>query len=139
MVSIFGLVIDDEATREQLVTAIAEAVPPLEEFARAAFESVSAGAVPTGIIAVLGLLWGSSRFYAALDYAFTRIFQDGRKRNEIERTRPGRHRHVPPGGRPAGGAGPRRGDRLAGAGRRATSPGSLLQLASPVGPRSCCS
>ena len=86
MVSIFGVVIDDEATREQVVSAIAEAVPPLEEFARAAFESVSAGAVPTGIIAVLGLLWGSSRFYAALDYAFTRIFHDGRKRNEIERT-----------------------------------------------------
>ncbi len=86
MVSIFGIVIDDEATREQLVSAIAEAVPPLEEFARAAFESVSAGAVPLGIIAALGLLWGSSRFYAALDYAFTRIFHDGRKRNEIERT-----------------------------------------------------
>ncbi len=86
MVSIFGILIDDAATREQLVLAIAEAVPPLEDFARAAFESVSAGAVPLGIIAVLGLLWGSSRFYAALDYAFTRIFQDGRKRNEIERT-----------------------------------------------------
>ena len=86
MVSIFGVVIDDEATREQVVSAIAEAVPPLEEFARAAFESVSAGAVPTGIIAVLGLFWGSSRFYAALDYAFARIFHDVRKRNEIERT-----------------------------------------------------
>ena len=86
MVSIFGFVIDDAATREQVVSAIANAVPPLEEFARAAFESVSAGAVPTGIIAVLGLLWGSSRFYAALDYAFARIFQDGRRRNEIERT-----------------------------------------------------
>jgi membrane protein len=86
MVSIFGLVIDDEAVREQLVTAIAEAVPPLEEFARAAFESVSAGAVPTGVIGIIGLIWGSSRFYAALDYAFTRIFQEGRKRNEIERT-----------------------------------------------------
>jgi YihY family inner membrane protein len=86
MVSIFGIVIDDEETREQLVSAIAEAVPPLEEFAQAAFESVSAGAVPTGIIAVLGLLWGSSRFYAALDYAFTRIFHDVRRRNEIQRT-----------------------------------------------------
>jgi membrane protein len=86
MVSIFGLVIDDEATREQLVSAIAQAVPPLEEFARAAFESVSAGAVPTGVIAFVGLIWGSSRFYAALDYSFTRIFHGGRKRNEVERT-----------------------------------------------------
>ena len=86
MVSIFGVLIDDPATQAQLVTAIADAVPPLEDFARAAFASVSAGAVPTGIIAIIGLLWGSSRFYAALDYAFTRIFQDGRKRNEVERT-----------------------------------------------------
>jgi membrane protein len=86
MVSVFGILIDDPATREQLVSAIASAVPPLEDFARAAFESVSAGAVPTGIVAALGLLWGSSRFYAALDYAFTRIFHEGRKRNEIERT-----------------------------------------------------
>lgn len=86
MVSIFGLMIDDPATREQLVAAITEAVPPLEEFARAAFETVSAGAVPVSIFAILGLLWGSSRFYAALDYAFTRIFHDGHKRNEIERT-----------------------------------------------------
>lgn len=86
MVSIFGLLINDAATQEQLVSAIAQAVPPLEEFARAAFESVSAGAVPTGVIAFIGLIWGSSRFYAALDYAFTRIFQEGRKRNEIERT-----------------------------------------------------
>ena len=48
MVSIFGLLIDDPETQEQLVSAVAEAVPPLEDFARAAFESVSAGAVPTG-------------------------------------------------------------------------------------------
>ena len=71
MVSIFGLLIDDPETQEQLVSAVAEAIPPLEDFARAAFESVSAGAVPTGIIALVGLLWGSSRFYAALDSAFT--------------------------------------------------------------------
>jgi YihY family inner membrane protein len=86
MVSIFGLLIDDPETQAQLVAAIAEAVPPLEDFAEAAFASVSAGAVPTGVVAVVGLIWGSSRFYAALDYAFTRIFQDGRPRNEIERT-----------------------------------------------------
>lgn len=86
MVSIFGLLINDPATQQQLVDAIAEAVPPLEGFAEAAFSSVSAGAVPTGLIAIAGLVWGSSRFYAALDYSFTRIFRDGRHRNEIERT-----------------------------------------------------
>jgi membrane protein len=86
MVSVFGLIVDSEVTREQLVTSIAEAVPPLEDFARTALRQVSGGAVPTGIVAVIGLLWGSSRFYAALDVAFSRIFHGARRRNEIERT-----------------------------------------------------
>ena len=86
MLSVFGLLIDDQATREQIVGAIAKAVPPLEEIARTAFEQVSKGAVPTGVIAFVGLLWGASRFYAALDYAFARIFHGARRRNEIERT-----------------------------------------------------
>ncbi len=86
MVAVLGLVIKDEATQEQLVAMIATAVPPLEELARTAFEQVSAGAVPTGIIGFVGLLWGASRFYAALDYAFSRIFRGTKPRNEIERT-----------------------------------------------------
>src|SRR5450759_1928991 len=86
MLSIFGLLIGDQAAREQIVAVIANAVPPLEEIARTAFEQVSAGAVPTGVIAFVGLLWGASRFYAALDYAFARIFHGTRRRNEIERT-----------------------------------------------------
>jgi membrane protein len=86
MLSIFGVIIDDAATREQIVGVIAKAVPPLEEMARTAFEQVSAKAVPTGVIAFVGLLWGASRFYSSLDYAFTRIFHNARRRNEIERT-----------------------------------------------------
>jgi membrane protein len=86
MVSVFGLLVHDVAMREQLVSLIATAVPPLEEVARTAFQQVSAGAVPTGIIGFVGLLWGASRFYAALDYAFTRIFHGAKRRNEIERT-----------------------------------------------------
>lgn len=86
MVAVFGLVVHDEAIKEQLVALIATAVPPLEEVARTAFAQVSAGAVPTGIIGFVGLLWGASRFYAALDYAFARIFHGARRRNEIERT-----------------------------------------------------
>lgn len=86
ILSIFAILVSDEATRERIVSLIAEAVPPLEDVVRTAFEQVSAGAVPTGIIAFIGLLWGASRFYAALDYAFTRVFHTSRTRNEIERT-----------------------------------------------------
>jgi membrane protein len=86
VVSIFGLLITDPATREELVALIAAAVPPLEDFARTAFEQVSAGAVPLTVVGAVGLLFGASRFYAALDYAVSRAFHGERRRNEVERT-----------------------------------------------------
>jgi len=86
MVSIIGFIVDDEATREALVTIVAETVPPLEEFARTALRQVANNAVPSGVVAVVGLLWGSSRFYSALDLSFSRIFHGQRQRNEIIRT-----------------------------------------------------
>ncbi len=85
VLSIFAVVIGDEATRERIVAMIADAVPPLEDVVRTAFEQVSAGAVPTGIIAFVGLLWGASRFYAALDSSFTRVFHSSHPRNEIQK------------------------------------------------------
>ena len=85
VLSIFAFFISDPATRERIVALIADAVPPLEDVVRTAFEQVSAGAVPTSIIAFVGLLWGASRFYAALDSGFTRVFHSSRPRNEIQR------------------------------------------------------
>lgn len=86
VISIAGALVDDAERRAQVVGAIATAVPPLEEIARLAFEQVAKGAMPSGIVAVLGLLWGSSRFYSALDNAFARVFHGERRRNELERT-----------------------------------------------------
>jgi membrane protein len=84
--SVIGLVVSDPAVREQIVDLIATAVPPLEDLVRVALEQVSAGAVPTSIVAIVGLLWGSSRFYAALDYALSRVFHKAPRRNEVVRT-----------------------------------------------------
>lgn len=86
VLSVIGMLVEDPEVRADIVEMIGEAVPPLEELVRLALEAVSAGAVPTGIIAFLGLLWGSSRFYAALDYAFAKIFHDAPQRNEVMRT-----------------------------------------------------
>jgi len=85
VLSVVGFVFQDQATRDQIVIAIGEAFPPLEPIARAAFEQVAAGAVPTSVVAIVGLLWGSSRFYAALDNAFARVFHSAPRRNEFER------------------------------------------------------
>src|SRR5215208_992717 len=81
-----GLFVTDPAMQERIVDVIATAVPPLEEIVRVALESVAAGAVPPTIIALVGLLWGASRFYAALDNAFSRVFRGQRRRNEVVRT-----------------------------------------------------
>ena len=86
VLSIVGVLVAAPADRAQVVAVIAAAVPPLEDMARAAFEQVALGAVPTGVVAVVALLWGSSRFYAALDKAFSRVFHNAPRRNEIERT-----------------------------------------------------
>ena len=84
--SAIGLLVDDPAVRAQIVDWIGRAVPPLEDVAEAALDSVSQGAVPSSIVAIIFLLWGSSRLYANMDYAFSKIFHGGRMRNEIERT-----------------------------------------------------
>jgi len=86
VLSVVAWIINDPAVQDQIVNAIAEAVPPLENVARTALEQVSQGAVPTGIVALLGLIWGSSRFYAALDTAISRIFYAVPRRNPIVQT-----------------------------------------------------
>ena len=86
LLSVFGLVVKDTAVQQQLVSAITTAFPPLEAFVQTALTQVSAGAIPGGIIALVGLVWASSRFYSALDYAMARIFRQAKNRNEIERT-----------------------------------------------------
>lgn len=86
VMSIVGLVVSSPADQERIVAAIARVLPPLEDLARSAFEQVATGAVPTGIIAIIGLLWGSSRFYSAIDTAFSRIYSDAPRRDPIRQS-----------------------------------------------------
>ncbi len=77
VVSIMGLLLPNPANRAAVVAAIAGAVPPLESVAREALTQVTTGAVPTSILALGALLWGSSRFYSSLDTAFARLDRGG--------------------------------------------------------------
>ncbi len=83
--TILGLLLPNLASREAVVTAIAAAVPPLEDVAREALAQVATGAVPTSILAVGALLWGSSRFYTSLDVAFARLERGGPSRGPFHR------------------------------------------------------
>jgi membrane protein len=84
--SIVGLLVRDPASQERIVNLIGQALPPLEDIARIALQQVSAGAVPTSILAIVTLLWGASRFYANLDTSFSRIFNEAPRRNPIVQT-----------------------------------------------------
>lgn len=86
VLSIIGYLIRDPADQQRIVDFIGTALPPLKDLAAAAFEQVSRSAVPSGVIAVIGLLWGSSRFYANLDTAFSHIFSGAPRRNPVLQT-----------------------------------------------------
>jgi membrane protein len=83
LLTILGLLLPDVANREAVVAAIGATVPPLEDVTREALAQVSKGAVPTSILAIGALLWGSSRFYTSLDTAFARLDRGGPQRGPI--------------------------------------------------------
>ncbi len=83
--SVVGMMASSTADQAMIIGWIAQALPPLEELARAAFQQVAVHAVPTGLLAIVALVWGSSRFYTALDQAFAGVFSEGSPRNPIVR------------------------------------------------------
>lgn len=138
VLSVFGLVVTDPAVQAQLVDAIGEAFPPLEPFAKTALQQVSAGAIPGGLIALVGLLWASSRFYSALDYAMARIFVHEKTRNEVVRTLRGLLLATLLVAFPiaivfAGAAAQRILDQIPDSGTAGSIAGLVVQLATPVG------
>jgi membrane protein len=84
--SVVGLVVREPGVQQQIVDLVAGALPPFEALAKVALAGVGSGAVSTGILAIVTLLWGSSRFYANLDTAFSRIFSGAPRRNAVVQT-----------------------------------------------------
>jgi membrane protein len=84
--SAVGWLIRAPADQQQIVTVIAQTLPPFKDLAGVAFQQVSTGAAPTSILAIVTLLWGASRFYANLDTALSRVFLAGPRRNAIDQT-----------------------------------------------------
>lgn len=85
IVSLLGLFLVDPLRLEVIVQSLARQFPPLEEFFRQAFDQFRAGAVSFSVLGLVGLVWGSSRFYQSLDEAIARIFRGSRERDPIQR------------------------------------------------------
>lgn len=82
---ILGWAIADVATREQLLVDLIAKVPPLAPV----FEDSLAGIVQQRgsltVIGLLGLLWGASNFYNAIDEVMRRMFIGSKPRDIVEK------------------------------------------------------
>ena len=72
--SLLGWVIEDRAARDQLIDQLFEQVEPLRDVAQAVLGGLASGARTGTILGVLGLVWGASGFYGALQGAMQRLF-----------------------------------------------------------------
>jgi YihY family inner membrane protein len=80
-----GFVISDAVLREDLIERVSDALPPLAPFVRDGLLTVVGGASLSSIVGIIGLAWGTSRFYGQLDEAFARIFRTAPERDMVER------------------------------------------------------
>ena len=84
VVSLLGLLLDP-LRLEQTVTDLADRFPPLQTFFEEALADFTAGALAFWILGLVGLVWGSSRFYQSLDDAIARIFLGSPRRDPFQR------------------------------------------------------
>ena len=80
-----GFVIRDAVTRQELIQRVSDALPPLAPFVADGLLTVAGSASLSSIVGIIGLAWGTSRFYGQLDEAFARIFRTAPERTMVER------------------------------------------------------
>jgi len=83
---ILGFVVEDADRRRAIVEGIGRSLPPLSGFLDASLQQITEGAAGAGLIGLIGLAWGASRFYGSLDDAVSRIFRSAPKRGFVART-----------------------------------------------------
>jgi membrane protein len=74
LVSLLGVVVEDERLREELVEGLVSQLDPIAELATFIIDGLADSGRTGTIIGLLGLLWGASGFYGALQGAMQRMF-----------------------------------------------------------------
>ncbi len=73
-VSLLGVIIEDAALREDLVNQLVNQIDPIRDLAVVIVDGLANSGRTGTIIGVIGLLWGASGFYGALQGAMQRMF-----------------------------------------------------------------
>ena len=80
---VLGWLIQDSAQRSALLEQLVDYLPPLADVLSGSLEGVVRERGTLSIVGLIGLLWGSSSYYAALDEVMRRIFPGGSVRSFI--------------------------------------------------------
>jgi membrane protein len=81
---ILGWIIQDEIQRSQLLGQLIGYFPPLADVMSTSLESVVRERGALSLIGLVGLLWGTSSYYAAIDEVMRRIFDAQHVRGFLE-------------------------------------------------------
>ena len=84
-VGVFGYLVPAEADRQRLIDGFTGQFAFLEPVARNGLNSIAAHAGAFSIAGLVGLAWGASHFYGALDTAIARVFDCAPARGPFDR------------------------------------------------------
>lgn len=84
VVAFLGILIDDPVSRAQTVQFIVHVFPPLRPVAQTIVDTLASGSRVGSIIGIIGIVWGASGFYGALEGAFALLFPGTGSRGMIE-------------------------------------------------------
>jgi membrane protein len=85
LAGISGWLVEDPSVRIAIVTELLRAVPPLAAPVGETLQRLVENRGAFSLIGVIGLLWGASNLYGALDEAIARLIPGERERNVFER------------------------------------------------------
>ncbi len=86
LVALLGVFIVDAAERNRLLTELIAQFPPLADFVNEILKQLADGAWTYSILGIIGLVWGASRVYAALESSVALFFPREPRRDIVRQT-----------------------------------------------------
>jgi membrane protein len=77
---VLGWFFTDVQRQQEVLAQLIAAAPPLADLFENQMEALVEGRGPLSIVGIVGLIWGASNFYAALDEVMRRFFPGGGRR-----------------------------------------------------------
>lgn len=73
-VGLLGVFVEDPSVRKQVVAGLIDQLDPISEVATSVIDGLAGSGRTSSIIGLIGLLWGASGFYGALESSMARMF-----------------------------------------------------------------